>query len=600
MADIWYGERAAIDPTTVRPMNNVDVQFYAPTDTAFTAPLTVKDSSGVATTSVHVQNYILPGFYGPDTGCVARSGSWITPLVGDSGAAALAQAEAAVASATSAVSQVTGVSSTLGVVARSLGSYATSNQLNGTADATSALQDCVDDLPNGGRIVSPPGSILYFDGTAQVDLSGTDGITFDLSGSTIKKGSTGSYVIFLARGALGYGSTVRNLTIENGYFLGTFATGAETPMCVLTANHAQNVIIRNCEFVGCATQSHHTFDLGGCDNVIFEDCVWRGFKPTSGSNPRTEAVNVDVSVNGSGADVPPWLDGLASRNIHMNRCQFLPWTESSTTYPSPNPMGSHLAREGQLFENISATNILIVDPVVDPATDSISAENPELHGLFHFPGVKNLRIQARVVATNGLGSTRVVQVQSASTGSQASTDPNVGGQGAFATANRSQNIDIDLQVEGLKGTASPTLNPQVLISGTSTAPVRNVNIKLSSDGCSSNAVYARYADDISVQLVRCDAADVAFRATNTNRANLRGNISQTRLLFAGTNAVDTTITQVNATHTTTQPSLMSGVTGSKIVASGISGTGYSYIYSVAPATHAEAAYLGFTGVVTPP
>lgn len=117
---VWYDARAAINPEGTVSVTNVAVQFFDPADTDYAAPLVVTDKAGVAYTSMHIINYLVPGFYGPDAGLViAKSGDWTTPVeavagirdaaVAAQGAAQAAQtaAEAAQAAAEAAASGTT-------------------------------------------------------------------------------------------------------------------------------------------------------------------------------------------------------------------------------------------------------------------------------------------------------------------------------------------------------------------------------------------------------------------------------------------------------------------------------------------------------------
>lgn len=107
----WYDPRPALDPTTVLPVNNVDVQVFAVDDTAYATPLTVTDASHVAMTSLRVTNYVVPGFYGPDNGVVLRAPGFVTPFIPIEGLVQDAQdAKASAASAVQAVTAGAGIS----------------------------------------------------------------------------------------------------------------------------------------------------------------------------------------------------------------------------------------------------------------------------------------------------------------------------------------------------------------------------------------------------------------------------------------------------------------------------------------------------------
>lgn len=472
-----------------------------------------------------------------------------------------------------------------------LADYATQDQLAGRANASAVFQAAVDDLPNGGTLVAPSDARLWFDGSKWVSLAGKHDIVIELNGCTIFRTSkAGTYVIFLVRGiGTGYGASGRNITIQNGRFEGSFKDTAEANLCCFGSNHGQNITIRNCEFVACNHQSGHIMDLGGCDNVVIEDCVFRGFKPIAGHIPRSEAVNIDVSVANTGADLPPYLDGLACRNIFLRRCQFVPYTDPDTgiSYPSPNPMGSHLAREGQPFENIHATDITVVGPVVDPA-DTGLGDNAEVRGLFHVPGVKGLWITARIIA-DGQGSCRVVQAQSASHGSRASTDPNdsTAGQGSFTVPNPAEDIHIDIEVTGMKGEVSD-LNPTVFVGGVDGGTASNIEVKATVHGA-KEVVYLYKAENASVSLGSCVDAQSGVRAEQSDWVRVTGDFQNVQVpvrFHSGT--THASLGPATVLTATPRDSVIECEGGADYIdAKGVTAIGYTKMFSQVPAHRTE-------------
>ena len=430
MADIWYGERAAIDPTTVRPMNNVDVQFYAPTDTAFTAPLTVKDSSGVATTSVHVQNYILPGFYGPDTGVVARSGNWITPLNGDSGAQALAQAEAAVAAAASATAtaesfagQITGVGTAVKQVAVNVMDFGAVG--NGTTNDSAAFQSAMDFLNvlGGGTLIVPGGRSYPVANPATVLH---DNIEVRAYGATLVKlsGASGSaFVANTADGSEGYGGGLKNFTWRGGRFLGNFAGSVH--MSSFGLHQAQNCVFEDITFEQCQSGVGHVFDLGAGDQITIRRCTFLG-QNTNGTSDQAEAINVDGSYFGtlSSGEANTGFSGLMTRNLTVEKCQFLPLTVSSTTYPGPNPLGTHFNVEGKQYVNIRFLDNLVVDPRENPPASTADDSDDDFYaGAVHMGQVRGFYVQNNTFQMTQNYRTRAITCMSKKSGVLASSLP---------------------------------------------------------------------------------------------------------------------------------------------------------------------------------
>lgn len=132
----WYDPRPALDPTTVRPVTDVTAQVYAMTDTSRSTPLVVEDASHLPITTLRITNYVVPGFWGPDEGCVIQSTGLVTPVVPIGGLLATAQA-----AAQSAASVATGIESRLAA----LESGITGASMAGTVIKFSTLSGATDD-----------------------------------------------------------------------------------------------------------------------------------------------------------------------------------------------------------------------------------------------------------------------------------------------------------------------------------------------------------------------------------------------------------------------------------------------------------------------
>ena len=421
----------------------------------------------------------------------------------------------------------------------SLATYANASQLAGTSDITSALQAAGDALMDiqgspfaagGGRLIVPAGSKLWFDGSAYVHAEHWQNITLDLAGgTTFKTNNSGSYVLFRDEGlGAGYGSSAKRLTFENGYFVGSFSTSTPANLCVFAGNHSQQIAFRNCEFVACQLEAGHTFDLAGCDQILFENCIWRGYRNVAGTAPRAEAINTDVSAYGTGAPEPPYCDGLPCRNITVRNCQFLPWTDpaNGTKWPAPNPIGGHTAVEGKPMRNIVCDNIYLEDPVKDPAGTGNFGENPYIRGMFHFVAVQGLRIKARVVATDNLGCSRIVQAQSTSVGIAAGTDFNSSGinlSAPFTTPDKLQDVQIDIDAQGFLGTDS-TLNPQIYVGGVTNGYGENVRINLQSRGQTRENVLAYKINNLDLYVAEMVSSWGSARLISCNGVTYRGNL----------------------------------------------------------------------------
>lgn len=492
----------------------------------------------------------------------------------------------------------------LGQLTVSIGTYATPGQLNGTEDATSAFNEAVANCPNGGRIIAPAGSMFWFDGSDFVELTGRHNLEFDLRGTAcFKTTSGGHYNLFNVDGdGVGYGSGVRNLTIRNatlqGHYNG-FRTGGAS-FCLLAANHAQGVRVYDSEFI-CCIISGHIIDLGGCDDILVRGCTFRGYNPPDGEVPRAEVVQADISRIGAGAGTPGNFDGLLTRNLRIEDCRFLPWTDPDTLvkYPAPNPCGSHAAREGNWYEDIRIRNVYVEDPMIDNATTGVNGDNPYIRGVFHFISVKGLTVHARVKATDGLGSIRVLMIASTSNGDLATSDPNVGANtGDFAVPVASEDIDADLYVEGMKGTGS-TLNPVVSLTGASAAGgnIKGARIKLTLDGAYKEAVYCNKVEGTEIDFPKCANTETGARLIASNNVRVRGSFRNINLPVRVDNTQYVAVGPCTGQNTPAASNAFVTVSngGDYVSVSGLVASGWSAgLYSVTPTHHAESAIVGPT------
>lgn len=188
----------------------------------------------------------------------------------------------------------------------------------------------------------------------------------DLQGATIKScydgDSHSEYVVFAQglrimnnRESLttgGYGA-VKNITITNGTFDGD-ATGVSIFLI-----HAENVMINKIHFKDCCVGTH-VIDLGGCKDVIIEDCFFDGYLIDVDENYFREMVQFDYA---NKSNVPYWGDGAGYQydnipciNFTVNRCEFA--KGSGRFYPSC--VGGHNNNDG-VFENIKITNCVFDD-----------------------------------------------------------------------------------------------------------------------------------------------------------------------------------------------------------------------------------------------
>lgn len=341
---------------------------------------------------------------------------------------------------------------------------------DGSTDDTAAFQAAMNVLKGagGGTLLVPPGRYVV-NGTVVM----CSDITITGSG-TITKTAASPYTVFaaLSDGQRGYGSSVRNVTVDGLTFEGNFTTSiAVNPFAL---HHAQNVAILRCLFTQCI-RNGHVVDLNGCDNVQVRDCVFEGFDPGSSGYYRVEAVQLDISSKGavSSADAPGSFDGLLTRNVTVDGCSFIPLTIGATTYACPNPIGAHACVEDAQYRGVWFTNNLIVDPHEDIATGD-TATDP-VKGVIHFPALRNAVFQGNQFRMSAGRAVRVFALYSMTHGVSKDFDPEQSGV-PQTTIGPTLTQDVVIRDNVIDGFASTTIQEHILLRGLATAPVENVTV----------------------------------------------------------------------------------------------------------------------------
>lgn len=249
---------------------------------------------------------------------------------------------------------------------------------NDSAVVESAIAFAYGTFGQGGKTVVFPA--LTYDLLQRVRLRGR--LRYRAYGATIKKSSVASgYAVFYTAsdGNKGYSSGDSEIIWEGGTFQGDFANNIA--ICPFALHHTDDLEVFNTKFSQCISQGH-IFDLLGCSNIEIHHSIFEGFKSGGGGYAKSEAIQCDISAAGSSSapDLPGSYDGLPCININVHHNEFRPLTIGSTTYPAPNPLGSHTLHETATSNDINFDDNLVVDPAVDITS--------EVRGLVHFVGVK--------------------------------------------------------------------------------------------------------------------------------------------------------------------------------------------------------------------
>lgn len=341
---------------------------------------------------------------------------------------------------------------------------------NGTTDDTPAFQAAMDTLTSGGKLVVPGGGEYLL--KSQVWIR--DNVTVEAYGAVIrKKAGNTSYAAFQGASTRGkgYGAGPSNIAFLGGTYRGQF--GSSGSGISITLHHSQNVTARDVTFEQ-AIWNGHAFDLGGCDNVVIDNCVFKGFAGYN-SKPYSEAVQIDYSTAiGMPEDDVNSFDGLPSINVTIQNSKFLPLTVGENSYPAPNMVGNHNRVEGMQIKNIKILNNYIegARETID-LTEGISGYFCGWIHLFH---AKDVLISGNTFkGKEGQLGTQVINMRPPSTGT-ALKDVAVPGASSVSIPVFSP---TDIRIIGnvfqdFKSTDSQTM---IYLLGTSSVPSSGIKIE---------------------------------------------------------------------------------------------------------------------------
>lgn len=259
---------------------------------------------------------------------------------------------------------------------------------DGVTDDTPAFNAAIAALKTlgGGRLFVPKTDSFYL---LKDGVTLCDNLYIFSNGAILKKNALcNTYYVFqsLSGTKTGYGSGVTNVIIEGLQVSGSFA---DSKGASFTLHHGKNVLIRNCTFVETII-SGHPIDLGGCSDVIIDNCWFFGYKPVVGRE-YVEAIQLDHSTAEGNGGMDVSYDGLPTKNVTVQNCKFLPLTINGTKYNAPNPLGSHSRVDGQWFTNIKFLNNYVEDAPVAATSDG-QGGLPYAVGWLHFYHMDGLEI----------------------------------------------------------------------------------------------------------------------------------------------------------------------------------------------------------------
>lgn len=168
-------------------------------------------------------------------------------------------------------------------------------------------------------------------------------------------------VLFYNYAIEGMAQYIENITIRNGYFDGT--PDEQDRYCntlkfgLLRVN---NLLVENNTFYKCSN-NRHTFDMGGCTNVIIQNNYWHNIYNDS-DNSAAELIQVD---NSSYSGLPYWNENSplynngSCKNVKIIGNKF-EQDDSSNNYM--NAIGTHAFIADRPHEDIYIANNVFDDP----------------------------------------------------------------------------------------------------------------------------------------------------------------------------------------------------------------------------------------------
>lgn len=270
---------------------------------------------------------------------------------------------------------------------------------NGVEDDTNALQQAIDYTSSHKKILYIPEGTYFIKGTlvlkdnTHIILNKKAVLTKKVSDDSIK---VNTLLFKSIDQSLGYGSAGENITIEGGIFQGDFAHG-NTPGS--SFHHISNLTLRNI-VVNEAMINGHFADLMGCDNVLIENCIINGINAIP-SRAYIEAIQIDNSsyIGAGGVYPPSSYDGLPTKNVIVQNCQFLPILndDGSIKYFAPSAIGNHGQIRGYEVDNIKFLNNYIKYCIEIPTEINVT----DNCGAVHFRGGRNISIEGNTFIARG-------------------------------------------------------------------------------------------------------------------------------------------------------------------------------------------------------
>lgn len=168
---------------------------------------------------------------------------------------------------------------------------------DGVHDDTKALQECLDELKNGGTVYFPDGIYLI---SAALIFYSNQHLRFSDNAILLRSAKSEPLTRYLLASYSepewgGYEGT-HDVVISGGVFDGN--AGVAEKATLINTVHCRNIKIENCRFVNCS--QWHFIEINSTENAVIEGCIFDGPTYTTiDERLYSEEVQLDLARNGS-------------------------------------------------------------------------------------------------------------------------------------------------------------------------------------------------------------------------------------------------------------------------------------------------------------
>lgn len=168
---------------------------------------------------------------------------------------------------------------------------------DGIHDDTKALQDCIDEVKDGGTVYFPDGTYLV---SGALIFYSNQHLKFSDKATVLRSDKSEPLTRYLLASYSepewsGYEGT-HDVIISGGIFDGN--ENLTEHATLVNTVHCRNITIDGCRFVHCA--HWHCIEINGTENATVQNCIFDGLSYTAKSDILyNEQIQLDMSRNGS-------------------------------------------------------------------------------------------------------------------------------------------------------------------------------------------------------------------------------------------------------------------------------------------------------------